>query len=179
MADRQRSQALAFIAVGGGFPHPFLVGGDENAQLTLFTYDALLVAARWCSPASSVARAQRVQLRADALDRAGVGLRIYTADVAADAALPHALLRAVSSRFSRDRAASRACNARTRPRASRHGARPLSPRRRRDDRRASTGDSRLSDCVHRRRPLAHRRIRIGRGCACSSCSARSCRCSDR
>jgi uncharacterized membrane protein len=31
------------IAVGGGFLTPFLVGGSENAQLTLFTYDALLV----------------------------------------------------------------------------------------------------------------------------------------
>jgi uncharacterized membrane protein len=43
MADRQRAQALAFIAVGGGFLTPALVGGDENAQLTLFTYDAILV----------------------------------------------------------------------------------------------------------------------------------------
>ena len=43
MADRQRSQALAFIAVGGGFLTPSLVGGEENAQLTLFTYDAVLV----------------------------------------------------------------------------------------------------------------------------------------
>ena len=42
-ADRQRAQALAFIAVGGGFVTPFLVGGGENAQLTLFTYDALLI----------------------------------------------------------------------------------------------------------------------------------------
>ena len=43
IADRQRSQALAVIAVGGGFLTPFLVGGSENAQLTLFSYDALLV----------------------------------------------------------------------------------------------------------------------------------------
>jgi uncharacterized membrane protein len=43
IADRQRAQALAFIAVGGGFLTPALVGGDENAQLTLFGYDALLV----------------------------------------------------------------------------------------------------------------------------------------
>jgi len=42
-ADRQRAQSLAFIAVGGGFITPFLVGGGENAQLTLFTYDALLI----------------------------------------------------------------------------------------------------------------------------------------
>jgi uncharacterized membrane protein len=44
VADRQRAQALAVIAVGGGFLTPFLVGGGENAQLTLFTYDAVLVA---------------------------------------------------------------------------------------------------------------------------------------
>ena len=43
LADRHGSQALAVIAVGGGFLTPFLVGGDENAQLTLFSYDALLV----------------------------------------------------------------------------------------------------------------------------------------
>ena len=43
LADRQRSQALAFIAVGGGFLTPFLVGGGGNAQLTLFSYVALLV----------------------------------------------------------------------------------------------------------------------------------------
>jgi uncharacterized membrane protein len=43
IADRQRSQPLAVIAVGGGFLTPFLVGGSENAQLTLFSYDALLV----------------------------------------------------------------------------------------------------------------------------------------
>lgn len=44
LADRQRSQSLALIAVGGGFVTPFLVGGREDAQLTLFSYDALLVA---------------------------------------------------------------------------------------------------------------------------------------
>jgi uncharacterized membrane protein len=43
VADRERSQALAFIAVGGAFLTPALVGAEENAQLTLFTYDALLV----------------------------------------------------------------------------------------------------------------------------------------
>jgi uncharacterized membrane protein len=45
LADRQRSQPLAIIAVGGGFLTPFLVGGDENAQLTLFSYVALLIGA--------------------------------------------------------------------------------------------------------------------------------------
>jgi uncharacterized membrane protein len=43
LADRQRAQSLAFIAVGGGLLTPALVGGDENAQLTLFSYVTLLV----------------------------------------------------------------------------------------------------------------------------------------
>jgi uncharacterized membrane protein len=44
LADRQRSEALAFIAVGGGFVTPFLVGFRADTQLALFSYDALLVA---------------------------------------------------------------------------------------------------------------------------------------
>lgn len=43
LADRQRAVGLALMAVGGGFATPFLVGGSTDAQLTLFTYDALLV----------------------------------------------------------------------------------------------------------------------------------------
>jgi uncharacterized membrane protein len=42
-ADRQRSQALALLAVIVGFATPFLVGSDEDAHVTLFTYDAILV----------------------------------------------------------------------------------------------------------------------------------------
>src|SRR5919201_5827788 len=45
LADREASLPLALIAVCGGFLTPFLVGGRENAQVTLFSYDALLVAA--------------------------------------------------------------------------------------------------------------------------------------
>lgn len=44
IAHRQRAQALAFIAVGGGLLTPFLVGGDDTAQLTLFSYVAVIVA---------------------------------------------------------------------------------------------------------------------------------------
>ncbi|MGQ0732936.1 MAG: DUF2339 domain-containing protein, partial [Acidobacteriota bacterium] len=44
LADRLRAQSLALIALAGGFLTPFLVGGTENQQLTLFTYTALLVA---------------------------------------------------------------------------------------------------------------------------------------
>jgi uncharacterized membrane protein len=44
LAHGQRAQALAFIAVGGGFLTPFLVGSGQNAQLTLFSYLVLLVA---------------------------------------------------------------------------------------------------------------------------------------
>jgi uncharacterized membrane protein len=43
LADRQRAFGLAIMAVGGGFMTPFLVGGGQDAQLTLFSYDALLV----------------------------------------------------------------------------------------------------------------------------------------
>jgi uncharacterized membrane protein len=44
LADGQRSQALAFIAVTAGFLTPFMVGGDADNQLALFTYDAILIA---------------------------------------------------------------------------------------------------------------------------------------
>lgn len=43
LADRQRARGLAIMAVGGGFLTPFLVGSGQDTQLTLFTYDALLV----------------------------------------------------------------------------------------------------------------------------------------
>ena len=42
-ADVHRSQGLAVFAVTGGFLTPFLVGGGENAQVTLLSYDTLLV----------------------------------------------------------------------------------------------------------------------------------------
>lgn len=45
LADRLGSQALASIAVGGGFLTPFLVGGSDPNQFTLLTYDAVLVGA--------------------------------------------------------------------------------------------------------------------------------------
>ena len=44
LADRQRSEVLALIAVGGGFATPFLLTGATDAQLALFTYDAVLIA---------------------------------------------------------------------------------------------------------------------------------------
>lgn len=43
VADGQRSQLVAFLAVAGGLLTPAFVGGHENGPLTLFTYDALLV----------------------------------------------------------------------------------------------------------------------------------------
>jgi uncharacterized membrane protein len=43
LADRQRSQGLAFFAVGGGFATPFLLPGTTDAQIALFTYDAILI----------------------------------------------------------------------------------------------------------------------------------------
>jgi uncharacterized membrane protein len=44
LADRQRSQHLALIAVGGGFATPFLLASGRHAETVLFTYDAILVA---------------------------------------------------------------------------------------------------------------------------------------
>ena len=41
-ADIHRSQGLAGFAVVGGFLTPFLVGGDENAQVVLLSYDTVL-----------------------------------------------------------------------------------------------------------------------------------------
>ena len=43
LSDRQESQGMAVMAVGGGFLTPFLVGGDADAQITLFSYVALLI----------------------------------------------------------------------------------------------------------------------------------------
>ena len=45
LADRTAAPSLALMAVGGGFLTPFLVGGDRDAQITLFSYAALLVGA--------------------------------------------------------------------------------------------------------------------------------------
>jgi uncharacterized membrane protein len=44
LADRQQSQGLALFAVGGGFVTPFLLPGNTDAQIALFTYDAILIA---------------------------------------------------------------------------------------------------------------------------------------
>jgi hypothetical protein len=41
-AEVHRSQGLAVFAVAGGFLTPFLVGGNENAQVVLLSYDAIL-----------------------------------------------------------------------------------------------------------------------------------------
>jgi uncharacterized membrane protein len=43
LADRQKALGLAMMAVGGGFVTPFLVGSGQDAQITLFSYDVLLV----------------------------------------------------------------------------------------------------------------------------------------
>lgn len=44
LADRHNSQGLAIFAVGGGFATPFLLPGNTDAQLVLFSYDAILIA---------------------------------------------------------------------------------------------------------------------------------------
>lgn len=45
LADRTNSQAIAIVAVCGGFATPFLVGGRGDQQVRLFSYVALLIAA--------------------------------------------------------------------------------------------------------------------------------------
>jgi uncharacterized membrane protein len=44
LADRQRSQSLAVVAVGGGFATPFLLPSTVDAHVALFTYEAILIA---------------------------------------------------------------------------------------------------------------------------------------
>jgi uncharacterized membrane protein len=43
-ANRYRAQALALLGVGGGFATPFLLPSQTDAQVALFTYDAVLIA---------------------------------------------------------------------------------------------------------------------------------------
>jgi len=44
LADRQQSQGLALMAIGGGFATPFLLPVDARALAALFSYDAIVVA---------------------------------------------------------------------------------------------------------------------------------------
>jgi uncharacterized membrane protein len=44
LADRQRSQGLAVLAVGGGYLTPFLLPGTSDTEIALFGYDAVLAA---------------------------------------------------------------------------------------------------------------------------------------
>ena len=44
LADAQHGQGLALVTVGGGFATPFLLATGRDAQIVLFTYDAILVA---------------------------------------------------------------------------------------------------------------------------------------
>lgn len=44
LADRQASQGLAVFAVGGGFATPFLLPATTDTQISLFGYDAILLA---------------------------------------------------------------------------------------------------------------------------------------
>jgi uncharacterized membrane protein len=44
LADKQRSQSLAIVAVGGGFATPFLLPSAVDAHVALFTYEAILIA---------------------------------------------------------------------------------------------------------------------------------------
>ena len=97
LADRQRALGLALMAVGGGFATPFLVGGGVDAQLTLFTYDALLVvgtlylANRQGWPSLNALSFLFTVLHHRRLD----GRVLGAGQVGPHRALPHALLRPV------------------------------------------------------------------------------------
>ena len=43
LADSQRSQGLALVAVSGGFATPFLLPTGSDAEAALFTYDSILI----------------------------------------------------------------------------------------------------------------------------------------
>jgi uncharacterized membrane protein len=45
LADSQRSQGLAVVAISGGFATPFLLPTGRDTEVALFTYNALLIAA--------------------------------------------------------------------------------------------------------------------------------------
>src|SRR5205807_10079200 len=44
LADRQRSQSLALVAIGGGFATPFLLPGTTDVEVALFGYETILIA---------------------------------------------------------------------------------------------------------------------------------------
>src|SRR5207248_702176 len=44
LADRQHSQSLALVAVGGGFATPFLLPATTDSEVALFGYETFLIA---------------------------------------------------------------------------------------------------------------------------------------
>ena len=55
LADRQRSQPMATLALIGGFATPILIGG-RGSQVVLFTYIAILIAGARCPRAAICGR---------------------------------------------------------------------------------------------------------------------------
>ena len=98
LADRQRALGLALMAVGGGFATPFLVGGGGDAQLTLFTYDALLVVGTlYLANRQGWPQPERAEFPVHGASPSAPGRSEYCtpAAVGPHRALPHALLRPV------------------------------------------------------------------------------------
>src|SRR3954468_21060328 len=56
LAHQRQSLPLALLAVTGGYATPLLVGGSRDAQLTLFSYIALLTAVTSRPPAAASGR---------------------------------------------------------------------------------------------------------------------------
>ena len=97
LADRQNSQGLAVLAVGGGFATPFMLPGNTDAQIALFTYVAILIAGTvslarrhdWRAAAS-----RQLRLHADDRRRLG-GSFLHAVEVSRDRTVPDAVLRDV------------------------------------------------------------------------------------
>ena len=80
LANRQRSQGLALVAVGGGFATPFLLPGTTDAEVALFGYETILIAGHDVPlPPARLADAERRQLRLHGSDGRGVGRAILRA----------------------------------------------------------------------------------------------------
>ena len=95
VADSLRSQPLAFIAVGGGFLTPALIGGTEITQLRLFTFEAVLVLGTLLLSLRHHWLALNALSYLATLFTVGAWLQRYYSDhrVAQNAAFPDALLR--------------------------------------------------------------------------------------
>ena len=128
LADRHVSLPMALMAVCGGFAAPFLVSTGADAQIALFTYDGILIAAtmylarRRAWPSLNLASFVFTLVTVDGLDARS----LHALTLPGDRGVPHNVLRDVRrhpSRYPPIRAVRRA----RRDRDPRAGADALSP----------------------------------------------------